>query len=104
MVRISRVSTIKALTVTYTVQLSSPVIELVCNEGPCFPDSPRRVQGQEALTADGQSGGWCRRVTHPQSRARHLNRSPVAAVDQLQELSLIHISEPTRLGMISYAV
>src|SRR5450759_2855463 len=26
------------------------------------------------------------------------------AIDKLEDLSLIHISEPTRLGMISYAV
>src|SRR5450759_5140317 len=41
-------------------------------------------------------------------RARRLTLSPVAGgasirlTDSLQELSLIHISEPTRLGMISY--
>src|SRR5665648_765297 len=32
------------------------------------------------------------------------NAEPVGAEEEMKRLSLIHISEPTRLGMISYAV
>src|SRR5450759_4641458 len=41
--------------------------------------------------------------TNPQARQGFLAEI-VADADQLLDLSLIHISEPTRLGMISYAV
>src|SRR5450756_505430 len=46
---------------------------------------------------------------HDQTRlelkeAEDWERRAMLAVQQNQDLSLIHISEPTRLGMISYAV
>src|SRR5450756_3079860 len=38
------------------------------------------------------------------SRVRYIKLNRVEALREVDDLSLIHISEPTRLGMISYAV
>src|SRR5450759_5852614 len=49
-----------------------------------------------------EPAGACVGVDHDQLGAGHLGEVP--QVLGVQGLSLIHISEPTRLGMISYAV
>src|SRR5450756_3095050 len=40
----------------------------------------------------------------PVRKAAPVGRQRMVAPNEVQDLSLIHISEPTRLGMISYAV
>src|SRR5428012_21405 len=66
---------------------------------------PRCTQSRSSAASDvykrqhlqSQHFGRPRRVDHLRSEVRD-------QPDQHGELSLIHISEPTRLGMISYAV
>src|SRR5450756_2461634 len=57
-----------------------------------------RTQEQRSAQARLNRGGWIRC-----GRAPETGLDP-AAVGNRTYLSLIHISEPTRLGMISYAV
>src|SRR5450756_2713379 len=47
--------------------------------------------------------GWCCRVGEHQERKRQAPRAGERG-RAAEDLSLIHISEPTRLGMSSYAV
>src|SRR5450756_111024 len=44
---------------------------------------------------------WAATIT---AQVTHLKDPQIVVVDEVLGLSLIHISEPTRLGMISYAV
>src|SRR5450756_1187939 len=67
-----------------TVRLSCPVTLAQSAMGPLLP-------------------GFMKRYPQVRVEMRVLNR-PVDPVEDGVDLSLIHISEPTRLGMISYAV
>src|SRR5450756_424011 len=71
----------------------APHLELAANELPHVPAIGVMNVDAEAHLAVGEAP---RHVDADRDRERH--RRPA------RELSLIHISEPTRLGMISYAV
>src|SRR5450756_551171 len=61
-----------------------------------------RREGSPADTR-GATPGWRGRRPHPNDR-RSEDPAPEESGRPHSALSLIHISEPTRLGMISYAV
>src|SRR5450756_2733480 len=66
------------------------------------PNALAAIAGDEACLVI-RSGGGRAGETYPLRGARvAIGRHPDAAI--FLDLSLIHISEPTRLGMISYAV
>src|SRR5450756_1058524 len=68
---------------------------------------PRRAGGRRGLIECGCHARAPRSKRYDTARRRR-ERSPAARSEQprsdVVDLSLIHISEPTRLGMISYAV
>src|SRR5450759_2577226 len=76
---------------------SSSVFSVISPTGGIRPPNRRRSKLTLSLSEREEISRWLSMRRSLRSIATHLGRSA-------STLSLIHISEPTRLGMISYAV
>src|SRR5450756_1120062 len=75
---------------------------LACDSNkPELPD--RRAGSEKYLNHNGEHNEEQDRFEAANKKTQGYSRNPYTS-DQEKDLSLIHISEPTRLGMISYAV
>src|SRR5450756_3057726 len=87
---------------------SAPEVVRVCARGGLVHVADSRVENLARLKADNPDASRCMLIRSPMigqaGAAVEACDSILVSERQMLVLSLIHISEPTRLGMISYAV